>query len=535
MSADRFVEFAFALLIAALLILSSPTGSSSRALARDDTTAGTFRVAEAHKKDETAEERKRRLRQKAKQQQRQKAKQEQRQKAKQEQRQKAKQERKRLQAQEQRQKEAKEKPKQKKRLNKLRQKAQEGEDRKELRRQKAQDRERLNRQKLRILRAKEERRKTRRRAAVRNEQQLKRLKLRRRALRGELNQEHARAERRARRGRRLDRQRAWERRQVRPVRRRFRRDFGFHRSARVVRRRNDRIIYAGLAAAAVGVAAGALFVYHDDDVRFGWHARDVRVEPMQNGWTRTVVVRPNGVRICTVRDSNGFIVRRYRVRPGNQITFLFNNQPSWWEDDALYVDVEPVSVGIPQDRYIVEPSYAPVEAIYETVTAAPVDELDRTYTLNQILVNARLRDYMPRIDLDTITFAPGSAQVPVDQIGKLEAIGVAIEQAIMENTDEVYLLEGHTDATGSDVANLELSDRRAEAVANVLTEYFEIPPEHLVTQGYGEQFLKIGTQGPEQRNRRVGIRRITPLLSKESDQIAFDDDGNEIIEAASEQ
>jgi outer membrane protein OmpA-like peptidoglycan-associated protein len=33
-----------------------------------------------------------------------------------------------------------------------------------------------------------------------------------------------------------------------------------------------------------------------------------------------------------------------------------------------------------------------------------------------------------------------------------------------------------------------------------------------VTQGYGEQQLKVRTSGPERENRRVAVRRITPLL-----------------------
>ena len=40
-----------------------------------------------------------------------------------------------------------------------------------------------------------------------------------------------------------------------------------------------------------------------------------------------------------------------------------------------------------------------------------------------------------------------------------------------------------------------------------------IPPENLTTQGYGEQYLKVPTQGPERLNRRVTVRRITPLLT----------------------
>jgi outer membrane protein OmpA-like peptidoglycan-associated protein len=76
----------------------------------------------------------------------------------------------------------------------------------------------------------------------------------------------------------------------------------------------------------------------------------------------------------------------------------------------------------------------------------------------------------------------------------------------------VFLIEGHTDATGNDVDNLSLSDRRAESVAVVLTNEFRVPPENLTTQGYGKQFLKVSTEGPERANRRVAVRRITPLL-----------------------
>ncbi len=74
------------------------------------------------------------------------------------------------------------------------------------------------------------------------------------------------------------------------------------------------------------------------------------------------------------------------------------------------------------------------------------------------------------------------------------------------------MVEGYTDATGADEDNLSLSDRRAESVAVALTEQFKVPPENLVTQGYGEQYLKVDTQGPEEANRRVAVRRITPLI-----------------------
>ena len=129
--------------------------------------------------------------------------------------------------------------------------------------------------------------------------------------------------------------------------------------------------------------------------------------------------------------------------------------------------------------------------------------IDHRYTLDEIRYTYNLREWMPRIDLDTITFETGSWEVTPDQARLLEPIAAAMRRAIRRNPNEVYLIEGHTDAVGSDVDNLSLSDRRAETVAEILTQDFGIPPENLTTQGYGEQYLKIPTQGPERRNRRV--------------------------------
>ena len=77
----------------------------------------------------------------------------------------------------------------------------------------------------------------------------------------------------------------------------------------------------------------------------------------------------------------------------------------------------------------------------------------------------------------------------------------------------MFLIEGHTDAVGNDVDNLSLSDRRAEAAAELLTQQFNVPAENLTSQGYGSQYLKEQTDGPSLINRRVTIRRITPLLT----------------------
>ena len=115
--------------------------------------------------------------------------------------------------------------------------------------------------------------------------------------------------------------------------------------------------------------------------------------------------------------------------------------------------------------------------------------------------------------MDTLTFEFGSASIPESEIPKLEGVASAMQRLLEEKPGETFLLEGHTDAVGSDLANLALSDKRAESVAQALTNVFEIPPENLATQGYGEQYLKVKTEERERENRRVAIRRVTPLVA----------------------
>jgi len=170
-------------------------------------------------------------------------------------------------------------------------------------------------------------------------------------------------------------------------------------------------------------------------------------------------------------------------------------------------------VRIPRERYIVEAGRATPEIIYETLMAPPVERIDRRYSLEQIRYSQPLRERMPRVDLDTINFESGSWDIAPDQINRLAVIATAMAQVVQRNPGEVFLVEGHTDAVGADVDNLSLSDRRAEAAALALTERVRIPAENLTTQGYGEQYLKVPTQEAERQNRRVTVRRITPLLT----------------------
>jgi outer membrane protein OmpA-like peptidoglycan-associated protein len=79
--------------------------------------------------------------------------------------------------------------------------------------------------------------------------------------------------------------------------------------------------------------------------------------------------------------------------------------------------------------------------------------------------------------------------------------------------NEIFMIEGHTDAPGSNIYNAKLSKLRAEAIKKALVAYYVIPARNLRTVGLGERFLKIPTAEAESENRRVSISRITNLLS----------------------
>jgi outer membrane protein OmpA-like peptidoglycan-associated protein len=270
---------------------------------------------------------------------------------------------------------------------------------------------------------------------------------------------------------------------------------------------------------------GQSFVRHNDVDRFRYGARDVRVDRQGND-TRTVVVRPDGTQIITINDDRGGLLRRSRRGPdGREVVIIDNRRrgPGFGAGLAAgvvagaiggyFVSLPPPVLRIPQDRYIVEAEDAPPQVIYDTLMAPPVERIERPYTLDEIRYSPSVRQRMPSIDLDTINFETGSWEIPPDQAAKLQVIADGINRAIQQNPQTVFLIEGHTDAVGSDVDNLSLSDRRAESAATLLTQQFGVPAENLTSQGYGEQYLKVPTDGPERRNRRVTVRNITPLLN----------------------
>ncbi|HML13294.1 MAG TPA: OmpA family protein [Xanthobacteraceae bacterium] len=276
-----------------------------------------------------------------------------------------------------------------------------------------------------------------------------------------------------------------------------------HEGARTVIREPDRTIIQ---------EGGHVLIRHNEVDRFSLHARDVRVEP-KGADTETVIVRADGIAIVTLTGPDGRLLRRLRRYPDGREVIIIDNPVREYRDVAdFYVDLPPPVIRIPRERYILDVDGASEADIYAVLIEPPVEPIERAYSLDEIRYSRPLLERMPSVDVDTINFDFGSWEVTPDQAARLAFVADAINKAVAANPREVFLIEGHTDAVGADVDNLSLSDRRAEGVATVLSEQFQVPPENLTTQGYGKQYLKIPTDAPERRNRRVTVRRITPLL-----------------------
>jgi outer membrane protein OmpA-like peptidoglycan-associated protein len=81
-----------------------------------------------------------------------------------------------------------------------------------------------------------------------------------------------------------------------------------------------------------------------------------------------------------------------------------------------------------------------------------------------------------------------------------------VAQVLNQYPETTILIAGHTDSTGSDTYNQQLSERRAAAVKNALSGQ-GVNPARLSTVGYGESrpIADNNTESGRQINRRVEI------------------------------
>jgi outer membrane protein OmpA-like peptidoglycan-associated protein len=263
----------------------------------------------------------------------------------------------------------------------------------------------------------------------------------------------------------------------------------------------------------IGVNINIFTPYKDRD-RLWRDDDEVYYERIENDRYRQTVIRPDGTRVITVWDRNGEIIRRVKVLPdGTRVILVYyaGDDRNDWRDPGD--DLPPFYLNVPVSEYVLYSESADEDRIEDFFIQPPLEVAARVYTVDEVKRSARLRDTVRRVEIGDLTFDTGSAQIGRDQVGSLSKVAAAMQQILERSPGEVFLIEGHTDAVGSDESNLVLSDDRAEAVARIMTEFYDIPPENLTTQGYGESYLKVETENAERANRRATVRRITSLVA----------------------
>ncbi len=176
-------------------------------------------------------------------------------------------------------------------------------------------------------------------------------------------------------------------------------------------------------------------------------------------------------------------------------------------DVELGINVPPV------DRRDVFVAEADEDEIEEILVAPPSARPTRRYTVEEIADAPEVRRSLPRLEIDNVRFGFNEAFVREEEIGNLDRIAAVMERILKKYPREIFMIEGHTDAVGSDIYNLGLSRARADAIKRALSTYYVIPPQNLRTVGLGERYLKVPTPEAEPENRRVSISRVTNYLS----------------------
>jgi len=140
----------------------------------------------------------------------------------------------------------------------------------------------------------------------------------------------------------------------------------------------------------------------------------------------------------------------------------------------------------------------------EQATAATRDAQAQTQALAAQLaeLKAKQTERGMVVTLGDVLFNTDQAVLTSGGMGTVQKLA----NILRDNPDRTVLVEGFTDSTGSTAHNLELSQRRAEAVRAALGQ-MGIERNRVETRGYGEAYpvASNNTAGDRQLNRRVEI------------------------------
>ena len=117
-------------------------------------------------------------------------------------------------------------------------------------------------------------------------------------------------------------------------------------------------------------------------------------------------------------------------------------------------------------------------------------------------LNAKQTERGAVVTFGDVLFDTGRAELKAGSLRNIEQL----TEYLRANPERKVRVEGFTDATGGDVFNQQLSERRAASVANALRRS-GVGPERVIVAGYGKEYPVASNADAQSRqlNRRVEV------------------------------
>lgn len=181
---------------------------------------------------------------------------------------------------------------------------------------------------------------------------------------------------------------------------------------------------------------------------------------------------------------------------------------------SIAVNKQRFRLWVNQEKHIDIPRIAPQGAVLNTLKFnlnGFADGKERIFISNLKVAEGGVDLRRQLIDkgkfsTNGILFDSGSAAIQPQSYGIIRQISQALQQVPNMRLNII----GHTDADGSDEANLKLSKKRADAVKNALINTYNISADRLQTEGKGESMpiADNNTVDGKAQNRRVEFIKL---------------------------
>ena len=117
------------------------------------------------------------------------------------------------------------------------------------------------------------------------------------------------------------------------------------------------------------------------------------------------------------------------------------------------------------------------------------------------------------MEFKSIEFDNKSADIKPSMFGDLDRLS----QFLLDNPDFKLKISGHTDSYGTAEYNLDLSQRRAQAIMDYIVYFGQVSRARIAAQGYGSSMPIIPVEQSDfdrQLNRRVEFELYRPSLQE---------------------